>query len=402
MLKRMIVLTLIMVALQVRAYEPTANNTFIDEHFIKDSVLVTVSGAVYGSVLEAICHKFILPPGQAFYCKTFAAESLALINLLRAQQPVWALATCKYLNLLLVVIASGYIGSTQFRPATIKTALASVLCYQLSRISADCTAHYLWKPDLENMKPVHIIYVVLNGVSTGLLIGGPVLWHRQNLEEGLNQLVLTLASTGTAMLSTIFYMRLIEPEEPFSILQRVAAVAIALAGAGAVIVAVTIARAGIVAEAGAEAEAAVTVAVAAAIAVIGFGFGALAEALAEAIAIAEAEAGIGAGTGAGVGVGAIAITGAIAGLLIISTTRFLLRRLSNGEQPNSISRNLAQVALISVPWLITSWLVSVNQWVMNNAPAHETMQGIYYPDTARAFFSGEWIKELYHLLWLNE
>ena len=125
MLKRMILLTPIMVALQVRAYEPTANNTFIDEHFIKDSVLVMASGAVYGTVIEAICYRFILPhPDRAFYCKTFAAESLAFINLLRAQQPVWALATCKYLNLLSVVIASGYIGSTQFRPATIKTVLA--------------------------------------------------------------------------------------------------------------------------------------------------------------------------------------------------------------------------------------------------------------------------------------
>ena len=84
----MIVLTLIMVALQVRAYEPTANNTFIDEHFIKDSVLVMVSGAVYGSGMEAICYQFIQPhPDRAFYCKTFAAESLAFINRFGSNSP---------------------------------------------------------------------------------------------------------------------------------------------------------------------------------------------------------------------------------------------------------------------------------------------------------------------------
>ena len=395
MLKRMIILTLIMVALQIRAYEPTANNTFIDEHFIKDSVLVMVSGAVYGSGMEAICYWFILPhPGRAFYCKTFAAESLAFINLLRAQQPVWTLKTCKNLNLLLVVIASGYIGSTQFRPATIRTVLASVFCYQLGRISVDCAAHYFWQPDLDNLKPDLIRYVVSNGISAAWLIGGLTLWHRQNLGGGLKLLVLTLASTGTALLSTEFYMILIEPEKPFSILDRVAvgAVALALAGVGVGTIGVVVAVAE--AEDVAEAEAiAVAVTIAVTIAVVG----AVVAALAIAIAVAGTKA------EAAVEIGVVVATGAGAiGVLTIITTRFLLQRLSNGEQPHSISHRLAQAALISVPFLVSSWLLSVNQWVMNNVSVHETMQGIYYPDVAATLFSGEWTEALYHLLWLSE
>ena len=428
MLKRMIVLTLLMVALQVRAYEPTANNTFTDEHFIKDSLLVMASGAVYGSGIEAFCYQLTPPePNRAFYCKTFAAESLALINLFEAQQPVWTLATCRNLNLLLVVIASGYIGSTQFQSETISTVLASVLCYQLGRISADCAAHHLWKPDLDNLKPVLVSYLTLNGVSTGLLIGDLILWYRQNLEGGLNSLVLILGSTSTALLSTVVYMIIIEPEEPFSILERVTAVAVAvalvivvvaavltgvLAGTVAIAVGMAVAIAEAMAVAIAKAEAiaigigvavvvaeAVTVASLAKVeAIVGALAGAGAVAIAKAGAIAKAEAAVGT---IAIGI-AVTVGGAVAGLLIIITTRFSLRRLSNGEQPHSINHHLAQAALISVPFLVTSWLLSVNQWVMNNVPAHETMQRIYYPNTARAFFSGEWTEALYHLLWLNE
>ena len=417
MLKRLILLTLIIMALQVRAYEPTANNTFIDGHFIKDSVLVMASGAVYGSVMEAICYQFIQPhPRRAFYCKTFAAESLAFINLLEVQQPVWTLAICRKLNLLLVVVASGYTGSIQLGFATIRTVFASVFSYQLSRISADCAAHYyLWNPDLGNLKPVLSSYGILNGVSVGLLISGLILRYRQNLGEGIKPLVLTLASTSTTLLSTVFYMMLIESEEPFSILEIVVAGTEAGALAGALAGVLAVAAVGTEAEIIAGAEAivgarglALAGALTGALTVTGTIAGtiavALVVALVEDIAGAGAIARIGAIAGAecGAAVGTIAVTVAIAltGLLIITTTRFLLRRLSNGEQPNSISRNLAQVALISVPLLVTSWLLSVNQWVMKNVSAHQTMQGIYYP--VYALFSGEWIKELYHLLWLSE
>ena len=391
MLKRMIVLMLIMMALQVRAYEPTANNTFIDGHLIKDSLLVMASGAVYGSAIEAICYKFTQPyQDRAFSCKTFAAESLGFINLLQAQQPVWTLATCKNLNLLFVVTASGYIGSTQFWLATISTALASGFCYQLGRISADCAAYYLWRPDLDNLKPVLFNYVTLNGIASGLLIVGLIQWHRQNLEEGLGSWGLTLASSGTALLSTVFYMRLIEPDEQFSVLEKVESVAGATTVALVITVAVTrgvtrgITKAvtGGVIEAGSLVRA-----------------GAITGAVVVAVAVAETGTGIIIGTGTSVG---ISIAGAGAGLLTLITTRSLLQRLSNVEQPHSISSSLAQAALVSVPLLMTSWLLSVNQWVMNNASAHETMQGIYYPDTAKALFSGEWTKALYHLLWLNE
>ena len=374
----MIVLALIMVALQVRAHKPTDNNAFIDEHFIKDNLLVMASGAVYGSVIETICYKFTLPDlNQAYYCKIFAAESLALINLLRAQQPAWALEISGKLNLLLVAIASGHIGSTQSWPETISKMLAFLFCYQLSRISGDCATCYLWKPDLDSLNPVLISYVVINGVSTGLLIGGLVLWQNQNLEGRLKLLVSTLASTGTALLSTVFYMIFIEPEEKFSISERVVAIAIAGAGTAAAAAAETAAGAGAVIAAG-------TVAGAIAGAIAGAGTGTIA------------------GAGAAVVAAAAAATVAEAGLLIISTTRFSLQRLSNGQQPYSISHSLAQVALISVPLLVSSWLVSVNQWIINNVSAHETMQGVYYPDVADAIFSGEWIKELYHLLWRIE
>ena len=379
---------MLMVALQVRAHEPTDNNTVIDGHFIKDSVLVMVSGAVYGSVVEAICYPFIQPhPDRALYCKTFAADSLAFINLLRAQQPVWALATCKHLNLLLIVIASGYIGSTQFRPATIRTVLASVLCYQLGRISVDCAAYYFGQPDLYNLKPDLIGYVVLNGISAAWLVGSLTLWHGQNLGGGLKLLVLTLASTGTALLSTEFYMILIESEKPFSILERVAAGALVVAGAGADAVGGTLAVA--VAGAGARVSA---------------GARAVAGVVTGAITGAEVEVEVEVEVKVKVKVIAVALTGAgaIAGALIIITTRFLLQRLSNAEQPHTISRNLAQLVLVSVPFLVSSWLLSVNQWVMNNVSVHETMQRVYYPDTARALFSGEWIKALYHQLWLKQ
>ena len=386
MLKRMIVLTLIIVALQVRADKPTDNSTFIDGHFIKDSVLVMVSGAVYGSGIEAFCYKLTPPDhNRALYCKTFAAESLALINLFEAQQPVWTLATCRKLNQLFVVIASVYIASAPLWFSTIRTVLASVFCYQLIRISTDCTAHYLWKPDLYNLKRVLTSYVGINGFSTGLLIGGPVIWHRQNLEGGLKSLLLILTTTGIALLSTIFYMILVEPEERFSTLEKVLALAsgVALTSVGATILALAGAGTeaglggGVLATAGAV-FGAVSVAAGATEVRTRFEFGPVALVVAV--------------TGAGAG----------AGLLIITTTRFLLQRLSNDEQPHTISRSLAQAALISVPFLISSWLLSVNQWVMNNVTAHETMQGVYYPDSAKALFSGEWTEALYHLLWLSE
>ena len=393
MLKRMIALMLIMVALQARAYESTDNNTFIDRHFMKDSVLVMASGAVYGSAIEAICSKFTLRTGRVGYCMAFAAESLAFINLLQAQQPTWALATCKNLNLLFVVIASGYIGYTQLWPETTSVVLALAFSYQWGRIYSDCATHYLWKPYLGNMKLAVIHYVAINGVSTGMLIGGPVLWHSQNLQGRLKPFVLTLASTGTALLSTVFYMILLEPEKPFSILGTVKATAIAGVGVGVGVIAMAInfievgsrGRAVVGAFAGA-------VAGAIAGAVAEAGVGAIAEAETDAISVAVAQAQTIAT--------AEAVAGAGAGLMLIITTRGLLEKLSNGDQTHSIKHSLAQAALISVPLLITSWLVSVNEWVMNDVPAHETMQGIYYP--VYALFSGEWIKKLYHLIWLTE
>ena len=371
MLKKFILLALITLALPARPHDSSQrneslHNTPFDGYFFYDSLLVIVSGAGYGVAMETACHLITDPhPDRALYCKMFAAGGLAGIYLLRAQRPASVLEAWEKLNMLLVVLASGYIGSTHFQPESVNDLSMSVFCYQMAKITASTAVYCFWEPVPVSQGAGHLNSVIMNGISTGGLIDALALWYTKNLRGRMKSLIPTLASTGTTLLSTALYLVLLKPG---SVSTSIFSGALVIIEATAAVYA--IAQLGAMYETGPKT-----------VTFIGVLNGALAGAGARVKAAATAGALVAAITGFVIGTGA--------GYLIMGFTIFSLQMLSIGEHPGSLSHSLAQLVITSLPLLVASWLVSVNQWITNSIPSHESMRHIYFPNAVRALLRGE-------------
>ena len=79
-----------------------------------------VSGGIYTAIMEAVCYRITAPHRQRpVFCKMFAAENVNFFYLLGAQWPVNSLERWEFINLILVMMASGYIGHTGITPDTL-------------------------------------------------------------------------------------------------------------------------------------------------------------------------------------------------------------------------------------------------------------------------------------------
>ena len=201
-----------------------------------------------------------------------------------------------------------------------------------------------------------------------------------------NPFVPLVVSAGAALVSTLIYFCLVEPEGI-----SLSETAIAIAGAGAV--------AGVVALAGVLGEAE---------------FGAVVLALVGALAGAVAEVGVGAVVGAVVGVGAVEV--AVAGVLVEAEFGALALAVAGGVAeavaggvaeavvrvgagaeafivviPGFVScillqcfagsptlKHILRVLALGLPLMTIAWLVSLDRFVAANASAHETMQNEFY------------------------
>ena len=211
-IKNLLVL-LIMMVLSIRAYgisQMTAhsgNHSFLDENFIGDSVSVMVSGGIYTAIMEAVCYRITAPHRQRpVFCKMSAAESVNLFYLLGSQQPGSYLERWEFINLILVMMASGYIGHTVIRPGTWRTAILMASYYQLAKTTTKSAARFLWGHNLEANKDGKYGHAILNGLSTGLLVGGM-------LKGLLGGLSFALAfSSGIALTSVVYYLTCVDSE----------------------------------------------------------------------------------------------------------------------------------------------------------------------------------------------
>ena len=335
---------LIIMGLSIKAYGisqisgHSGNHSFFDEHFIGDSISVLVSGGIYTAIMKAICYKTVAPYHQTpVFCRMFAAESVNFFYLLGSQWPVNNLERWEFINLILVMMASGYIGQTGITPDTWRTAMLMASCCQLAKISANSAARLLLGHNLEDHRDSRRGHAILNGLSTGLLIGSMLVWYLGGLSVALT------VSSGIALYSTVYYLTSVD-SETFSTSDI--SDAIALIVAGTVIVVVALAGAGARAGAGAA-------------------VGALVGAGARAAAATGARALAGVTAGAGVG------------LLVIYLTQCMIGRLSAHPSINRISGALALAAAASFPLLVSSWFVSVDRFSSGNIPAHETMKAVY-------------------------
>ena len=79
------------------------NNTFIDVHFVRDSVLVLINGVVVSSLIEGICLNTCGLPARhsEFFCKLFAPEAATFVYLAKSNWPADALEIWSCLNMAL-------------------------------------------------------------------------------------------------------------------------------------------------------------------------------------------------------------------------------------------------------------------------------------------------------------
>ena len=345
------------------------DSPFIDKHFAQDSALVLLNGAVISAALEAICRAGVTLPGNqgSAFCQHFAPEAAVFLHLASSQWPTDVMEAWSYLNMALFAWTMVYIDySPNPLESHVRWAVTYMIYQQVVRTVANTAAYYLTGSNNTYVPS----YVMFNGISTGLIMGGLSLWFMYKQTLQYKPSVLVIASAGVALLSTFFYFFL-EGSDKISFSEK----------------------GGVVAEAVAEAVAG-AVAVAVAGAVAGAEAGAVAGAGARVVAVA------GAITGAITGAETVAVAGAVAGAgaFIIVITGTMTFTLSQCSVTLPIIRfpiisSLTMTTAAGLPLMLSSWLVSWNRFVEANTTAHETMQNefIFSLNKLRVFYPESWI-----------
>ena len=154
------------------------NNTFFDDHFVWDSGFVLLNGAVSSAMLEAFCQKTVALPSnvRAIFCQNFAPEAVTFIYLFKSQWPEGAMEVWSSMNVLLLGGAMAYIGQEhrQNLPGLTRKAVMTMVYYQATQIQAEALTRYVAGSN-QSFLP-NDLYIIFNGISTGLITGGVALW----------------------------------------------------------------------------------------------------------------------------------------------------------------------------------------------------------------------------------
>ena len=371
------------------------NNTFIGEHFVQDSALVLLSGAVISSQVEVLClNAFRLPANDPVaFCQYFAPEATAFVYLAKSQWPTDTMEVWSCLNMALFAGTMVYINGSPGPPiAHVREGGGYMVYCQAMRTVANTAISYLTASKLSSLP----IYLLFNGVSTGLVTGGLSSWftYRQTLQY--KPFVLIIVSVSATLISVLFYIALedsgkIKETNIASVITRT--VAVAGAGAGA--------AAGAGSGAGAVAG---TVAGAATAAAAAASSGAVAAAGAGAVAVAAARAVAGAVTATATVTVTAAGAATGAGTFLIVATGCTTATLFQCFAAPPITRSLTMMAAAGLPLMISSWLVSLEKSVKENVTTHETMQNefIFSLNIPEAFYPGSWTGRLNVWDWFTD
>ena len=350
------------------------SNTFFDDHFVPDSAFVLLNGAVSSAMLEAFCQKAAALPSnvRTAFCQNFAPEVVTFIYLFKSQWPKGAMEIWSSMNVLLFGGAMAYIGQEhrQNLPGLTRKAVMSMVYYQAMQIQAEALTRYVAGSN-QSFLPNNI-YIIFNGISTGLITGGVALWFAYIHTTQYRPLVLLMVTPSVALMSVFIYV--LGSSETINAFELAVAVAGPLAVAVTVIVALAGEEALVLAGAGAGAGA-----------VLGALTGVLAGALAgadvdvDAVAVAVALAGTGTGT------------------VIVIITGCTATTLSQYFGTHSIGNGIIMTVSAGLSLMVSFWGVSFQRFVESNVTVHETMQNEFtFPLKMWSFFSASWIRKLLH------
>ncbi len=367
------------------------NSSFVDEHFIQDSALVVLNGAVVSVILETICWKTNTLPesSRAAFCQKSAPEATAFLYLTKSQWPTDAMETWSFLNMALLAGTLVYINHSPGLPIHhVCFAMTCMVYQQIIQIMVSTATRCLTGSN----QTVLSSYGLINGVSTGLISGGLSLCLMYKQASEFKPSVLLIVSVGATLASTFLYSVFAESEK-ISLFDTVDPVAIfvvvAVAGAGAVIGG--FAGAGIEAMALAAASAA-TAAVNIAVCIV--------IELTVTVIVAEAKA-AGAGVIAVARHGAIAGAGAVAGAgaIIVVIIRYITSTLSQCSSGLPIARSLSMITAAGLPLMMSAWLVSWERFVEADVTAHETMQNEFnlFLKGLKDFYPEDWMIEMFNV-----
>ena len=360
-IKHWLFIFVIMFAPVAKAYD----GEFIDEHFVQDSALVLLNGAVFSAGLEFICHKVVTMPGDqgGAFCLHFAPEVTSFLYLIKYQWSTGNIKVWSHLNtaffagtVVRILHLTGLSGSSALN---MRWAVTYMIYPHVAQMMADTAVHY----SAESNQTDSMLYALFNGLSTVLIMVS--LLKLRELSQAFHYSPETAVITlvGTGLISAFSYLFLQSPNE-VSNLEQAGTVVVALASAVASVV---------------------VAAIASDVAIVededGF------------IPIIRSRPGVGAflvagclilySALAGVLYNAEALTfaaaGAAAGAAIIVLTGSITAALSQAPAMLAVNKGLTTIVAAGLPLMVTSWLASLNRFVKVNATAHETMQSIFIP-----------------------